>query len=215
MPPRSPRELTPEWTMSFLPTACRTHSWPNRHPCPPHRSRGPEPALISLQVSQPQALHAALWFSAATVRMGKPQQAATGCPESGRWQHGGCSGEGTGEPFASSAICSIIRGLPAAAFGRNSDVSPAQTPHPVPGYPCTARDSCQCNTPLALGRMRTDTQGNHFSQQWNIYSILNSKGGWEHLRCRCNIHINLVSVFQKEYKLHTFQYRLCTWEFLF
>lgn len=167
MPPRSPRELTPEWTMPFLPTSCRTHSGPNRHLCPSHRSRGPGLALISLQLSQPQDLHAA-----ATVRMGKPQQAPMGSPESGRWQHRGCSGEGTGEPFASSAICSVIRGLPAAAFGRNNDVSPAQPPHSVPGYPCTARDLCHCHTPLALGRMSSDTQGDHFPHQWNTSSIL-------------------------------------------
>lgn len=86
---------------------------------------------------------------------------------------------------------------------------------PLPGYACTARDICQCHTPLSLGRMRSDTQGDSFPRQWNAYSPAKSKGGWEHLRCCFNIHINLVLVFQKEYKLHTLQYGLYTWKYLF
>ena len=85
------------------------------------------------------------------------------------------------------------------------------TPHPPPpGYPCTATDICQCHTPLSLGRTRHDTRGDCFTSE--MHALLNSKGGWEHLGCCFNIHINLVLVLQEEYKMYTLRYGLYTWK---
>lgn len=164
MPLRLPTELTPAGMMPSLSLALQKALLTNHHP-------------HSLFCSLPRSGMGSECFAGITGREMPWMQlwpselespaSSNGLPwvKGGKSQREACSGKGLVEGTCillpsvarSSESCQLLLWKGTAMCHQHTD-----TPQPsLPGYPCTARGTCQWHTSFSLGRMRLAGQLSH------------------------------------------------------